>query len=106
MKQMIVDDSGIIRNKIAHGAAGKELVIMVTHDVVEAVLLSNRIVMLTNGPAATIGDILDVNLPRPRERLKLAKNPHYHQLRGKVLEFLYQRQMRPTAETATKRVAV
>ena len=97
MKQMIVDDSGIIRNKIAHGAAGKELVIMVTHDVDEAVLLSNRIVMLTNAPAATIGDILDVDLPRPRERLKLAKNPHYHQLRGKVLEFLYQRKMRPAA---------
>jgi nitrate/nitrite transport system ATP-binding protein len=48
-------------------------VVMVTHDVDEAVLLSDRIVMMTNGPAATIGEILDVDLPRPRDRLKLAK---------------------------------
>jgi nitrate/nitrite transport system ATP-binding protein len=72
-------------------------VLMITHDVDEAVLLSDRIVMMTNGPAATIGEILDVDLPRPRNRLQLAKEPHYHQLRGQVLEFLYQRQMRPAA---------
>ena len=53
--------------------------------------------MMTNGPSATIGDILDVNLPRPRNRLQLAKDSQYHQLRGQVLEFLYQRQMRPAA---------
>ena len=70
-------------------------VIMVTHDVDEAVLLSDRIVMMTNGPAATIGDIVDVNLPRPRERLQLAHEPRYHDLRSTVLEFLYSRQMRP-----------
>ena len=75
----------------------KSTVVMVTHDVDEAVLLSDRIVMMTNGPAATIGDILSVDLERPRNRLQLAENPHYHQLRGKVLEFLYQRQMRPAA---------
>ena len=72
-------------------------VIMVTHDVDEAVLLSDRIVMLTNGPSATIGEILTVDLPRPRERLALAENPHYHHLRGQVLEFLYHRQLRPAA---------
>lgn len=72
-------------------------VLMITHDVDEAVLLSDRIVMMTNGPAATIGEILDINLPRPRNRLQLAKDSHYHQLRGQVLEFLYQRQMRPAA---------
>ena len=72
-------------------------VLMITHDVDEAVLLSDRIVMMTNGPAATIGEILDIDLPRPRARLQLAKDPHYHQLRGQVLEFLYQRQMRPAA---------
>ncbi|MEW6133109.1 MAG: ABC transporter ATP-binding protein [Pseudomonadota bacterium] len=72
-------------------------VLMITHDVDEAVLLSDRIVMMTNGPAATIGDILTVDLPRPRDRLLLAKDPHYHHLRGQVLEFLYQRQMRPAA---------
>ncbi len=75
----------------------KSTVVMVTHDVDEAVLLSDRIVMMTNGPSATIGDILSVDLERPRNRLQLAENPHYHQLRGKVLEFLYQRQMRPAA---------
>jgi nitrate/nitrite transport system ATP-binding protein len=72
-------------------------VIMITHDVDEAVLLSDRIVMLTNGPAATIGEILTVDLPRPRDRLALAEDPHYHHLRGQVLEFLYHRQLRPAA---------
>jgi len=72
-------------------------VIMVTHDVDEAVLLSDRIIMLTNGPAATIGDILAVDLPRPRERLALANDAHYHRLRGQVLEFLYHRQLRSAA---------
>jgi len=69
-------------------------VMMVTHDVDEAVLLSDRIVMMTNGPAATIGDILTVDLERPRDRLKLAEDPRYHQLRGKVLEFLYQKHLK------------
>jgi len=72
-------------------------VMMVTHDVDEAVLLSDRIVMLTNGPAATIGEILSVDLERPRDRLALAEDPHYHHLRGQVLEFLYHRQLRPAA---------
>lgn len=72
-------------------------VMMVTHDVDEAVLLSDRIVMLTNGPAATIGEILSVDLARPRDRLALAEDPHYHHLRGQVLEFLYHRQMRSAA---------
>ena len=71
--------------------------LMVTHDVDEAVLLSDRIVMMTNGPAATIGEILDVDLPRPRDRLKLAEDPHYHHLRGQVLEFLYQKHMKKAA---------
>ncbi|QJR14048.1 ABC transporter ATP-binding protein [Usitatibacter palustris] len=67
-------------------------VVMVTHDVDEAVLLSDRIVMMTNGPAATIGAILDVGLPKPRERLQLATNPRYIECRREVLEFLYSRQ--------------
>jgi nitrate/nitrite transport system ATP-binding protein len=53
--------------------------------------------MMSNGPAATVGDILTVELPRPRERLALANDPLYHQYRGAVLEFLYQRQRRPAA---------
>ncbi|MCL6263298.1 ABC transporter ATP-binding protein [Craterilacuibacter sp. RT1T] len=66
-------------------------VVMVTHDVDEAVLLSDRIVMMSNGPAATIGEILDVNLPRPRDRLALASDPAYHACRAQVLGFLYQK---------------
>ncbi|ARS49091.1 ABC transporter ATP-binding protein [Ectopseudomonas hydrolytica] len=72
-------------------------VVMVTHDVDEAVLLSDRIVMMTNGPAATVGEILAVDLPRPRDRLALANDPQYHAYRTAVLEFLYQRQQRPAA---------
>ena len=66
--------------------------IMVTHDVDEAVLLSDRIVMMTNGPAATIGQILAVDLPRPRSRLVLVDDPRYQGLRSEVLKFLYARQ--------------
>ncbi|MCC4833219.1 ABC transporter ATP-binding protein [Shewanella sp. 1_MG-2023] len=67
-------------------------VIMITHDVDEAVLLSDKIVMMTNGPAATVGEILDVNLPRPRERLALAEDKDYNHLRAEVLKFLYEKQ--------------
>ena len=72
-------------------------VLMVTHDVDEAVLLSDRIVMMTNGPAATIGDIVDVPLPRPRGRLALSTDPVYIGCRSQVLAFLYQKQMRDAA---------
>ena len=72
-------------------------VVMVTHDVDEAVLLSDRVVMMTNGPAATIGEILTVDLPRPRERLALAAHPRYMALRSEVLKFLYQKQLRVAA---------
>ncbi|HVX99610.1 MAG TPA: ABC transporter ATP-binding protein [Pseudorhodoplanes sp.] len=66
-------------------------IMMITHDVDEAVLLSDRIVMMTNGPAAKIGEVLDVPLPRPRNRLELAANPVYLKCRQRVLEFLYER---------------
>lgn len=66
-------------------------VIMITHDVDEAVLLSDRIVMMTNGPSAEIGEILDVPLARPRKRLDLASNQTYLKCRQRVLEFLYER---------------
>ena len=72
-------------------------VLMVTHDVDEAVLLSARIVMMTNGPSATIGDIVNVDLERPRDRLALVNDSRYHHLRGRVLEFLYQKQLRAAA---------
>ena len=78
-------------------AETRSTVVMVTHDVDEAVLLSDRIVMMTNGPAATIGEILSVNLPRPRERLAMANHPKYHEYRAAVLDFLYRRQLRQAA---------
>ncbi|MET0332895.1 MAG: ABC transporter ATP-binding protein [Rhizobacter sp.] len=73
-------------------AKTKSTVVMVTHDVDEAVLLSDRIVMMTNGPAATIGDVLTVDLPRPRSRVQLADDPRYLQCRKAVIDFLYTRQ--------------
>jgi nitrate/nitrite transport system ATP-binding protein len=66
-------------------------VLMITHDVDEAVLLSDRIVMMTNGPSAHIGEVLGVSLPRPRKRLELAANTTYLKCRQRVLEFLYER---------------
>lgn len=66
-------------------------VIMITHDVDEAVLLSDRIVMMTNGPSARIGEVLDVSLTRPRRRLELVANPVYTKSREAVLKFLYER---------------
>jgi nitrate/nitrite transport system ATP-binding protein len=65
--------------------------VMVTHDVDEAVLLSDRIVMMTNGPAATIGEILTVELARPRNRVDLAEDSRYVHYRKEVLDFLYTR---------------
>jgi len=73
-------------------------VIMITHDVDEAVLLSDRIVMMSNGPAATIGEILSIELERPRERLVLADDARYNHYRSEVLKFLYERQKRPSED--------
>ena len=70
-------------------------VIMITHDVDEAVLLSDHIVMMTNGPAATIGDVLHVDLPRPRERVAMSESEEYNHFRHEVLKFLYERQRNP-----------
>ncbi len=71
--------------------------VMVTHDVDESVLLSDRIVMMTNGPAATVGEILHVPIARPRNRVELADDPDYLAARKAVLDFLYQRHTRPVA---------
>jgi len=78
-------------------AATGSTVLMVTHDVDEAVLLSDRVVMMTNGPAATIGGILAIDLPRPRDRIALAGHRQYMALRAELLEFLYRKQMREVA---------
>ncbi|NTH15460.1 ABC transporter ATP-binding protein [Agrobacterium rhizogenes] len=73
-----------------HARLGSTMV-MITHDVDEAVLLSDRIVMMTNGPAANIGDVLDVPIARPRNRLELAADRTYLKCREAVLKFLYER---------------
>jgi nitrate/nitrite transport system ATP-binding protein len=73
-------------------ARTQSTVVMVTHDVDEAVLLSDKIVMMTNGPSATIGEILNVDLPRPRSRVALADSAQYLAYRKAVIDFLYTRQ--------------
>src|SRR5450830_645406 len=83
--------SGGMKQRLRIVAQTGSTVVMVTHDVDEAVLLSDRIVMMTNGPAATIGDIVQVRLPRPRDRVSLAHDALYNDYRTSVLEFLYRR---------------
>jgi nitrate/nitrite transport system ATP-binding protein len=78
----------------------RNTVLMITHDVDEAVLLSDRIVMMTNGPSAMIGEVLTVDLPRPRRRLELVADPVYTRCRAAVLEFLYARHRRPALHAA------
>lgn len=73
-----------------HARLGNTM-IMITHDVDEAVLLSDRIVMMTNGPAARIGEVLDIPIPRPRDRIALAADRTYLKSREAVLKFLYER---------------
>ncbi|WP_058960201.1 ABC transporter ATP-binding protein [Type-E symbiont of Plautia stali] len=70
----------------------KTTIVLITHDVDEAVLLSDRVLMMTNGPAAQVGEILAIDLPRPRSRVALADEPRYHQLRQQILHFLYEKQ--------------
>jgi nitrate/nitrite transport system ATP-binding protein len=72
--------------------AVRSTVVMVTHDIDEAILLSDRIVMMTNGPAARIGEVLPIDLPRPRDRLALAGSAQYSAYRQALLQFLYQKQ--------------
>ena len=75
-------------------------VLMITHDVDEAVLLSDRIVMMTNGPAARIGEVLDVPMARPRKRLELVADATYIKCRQRVIEFLYARHRAPALQAA------
>ena len=67
-------------------------IVLITHDVDEAVLLSDRVLMMTNGPAAKLGETLTIDLPRPRSRVALADDARYHQLRQQILHFLYEKQ--------------
>ena len=78
----------------------KVTAIMVTHDVDEAILLADRVVMMTNGPRATIGKILEVDLPRPRDRKELLEHPKFYQYRQEVLHFLAEYDHGPDAKAA------
>ncbi len=76
--------------------------LMVTHDVDEALFLSDRVIMMTNGPAATVGEILDVTFPRPRSRQQLLEDPEYYRLREQLIGFLEERShVRPVRPSAS-----
>jgi nitrate ABC transporter ATP-binding subunit len=66
-------------------------VLMITHDIDEALFLADRLIMMTNGPAATIGEVLEIPFPRPRQRARIIEDPRYYELRNHVLDFLYHR---------------
>jgi len=71
--------------------AHRTTVMMITHDIDEAIILADRIVMMTNGPEATIGEILDVHFPRPRSRAEILEDPAYYNIRNQIMTFLYDR---------------
>lgn len=64
---------------------------MITHDIDEALFLADRLVMMTNGPAAKIGEVLDIPFERPRDRTQIMEDPLYYNLRNRALEFLFER---------------
>ncbi len=66
-------------------------VLMITHDIDEALFLADRLVMMTNGPAARIGEVLNIPFPRPRNRALIMEDPEYYNLRNNALDFLYRR---------------
>jgi len=75
-------------------------VLMITHDVDEALFLADRVVMMTNGPEATIGEIMDIPFPRPRDREQMLEDPTYYELRNNALDFLYHRHQLQLSTTA------
>lgn len=66
-------------------------VLMITHDIDEALFLADRLVMMTNGPAARIGEVMNIHFPRPRNRARIMEDPKYYELRNQALDFLYHR---------------
>lgn len=99
-KLLLLDEPFGVLDALTRGNLQEQLVkicednqisaLMVTHEVDEAVLMSDRIVMMTNGPGSKIGSILEVDLPRPRKRLEAVKHPSYYQLRSEIIYFLNQ----------------
>ncbi len=99
-KLLLLDEPFGVLDALTRGHLQEQLVqiceeneisaLMVTHEVDEAVLMSDRVVMMTNGPGSKIGAILDVDIPRPRKRLEAVKHPSYYQLRSEIIYFLNQ----------------
>jgi nitrate/nitrite transport system ATP-binding protein len=81
-------------NKIASSI--NTTVLMVTHDIDEAILLADRVVLMSNGPAARIGEVITINLPKPRDRLTLTELPGYMDVKKRMLDFLYRKHSQPT----------
>ena len=80
---------GLIQDELIRmWTAGRNTVFMVTHDVDEAILLSDRIMLMTNGPEARIAEIVDVTVPRPRSRASIIEHPHYYRIRNHIIHFL------------------
>jgi nitrate ABC transporter ATP-binding subunit len=77
----------------------RKIVVMVTHDVDEALYLADRLILMTDGPSARVGEILSVPFPRPRERIAVLEHPQYYELHGRVIDFLENQvgQSTPTA---------
>ncbi|MFS8909884.1 nitrate ABC transporter ATP-binding protein [Synechococcus sp. H60.3] len=72
-------------------------VLMITHDIDEALFLADRLVLMTSGPAATIGQIISIPFPRPRDRERMLEDPQYYRLRNSVLSYLYGHEANPEA---------
>ncbi|MBI4246200.1 MAG: ATP-binding cassette domain-containing protein, partial [Candidatus Rokubacteria bacterium] len=90
---------GVIQDELMRmWTASRNTVFMVTHDVDEAILLSDRIALMTSGPDARLAEILDVKIPRPRTRAELIDDPEYLRLRTHVLRFLVERSRRDEGE--------
>lgn len=80
---------GVIQEELVQmWTSSRNTVFMVTHDVDEAILLSDRIMLMTNGPSARIAEIVDVTIPRPRSRDTIIDHPHYYKIRNHVIHFL------------------
>src|SRR5213594_1899838 len=89
---------GVIQEELVRmWTASRSTVFMVTHDVDEAIVLSDRIALMTSGPEARLAELVDVKLPRPRSRAALLDEPDYQRLRTRILRFLVDRAPRPPA---------
>ena len=103
-KVLLLDEPFAQIDALTRGAIQEELVsiwmrtrntvFMVTHDVDEAILLSDRIMLMTRGPEAEIAEVVDITIPRPRSRTSIIEHPHYYKIRNHIIHFLVERSRR------------